>query len=298
MQIPDKSHFQPNKDSLESWLATRKPSHNINGVSLPGLFNDDGNSNDTSWVIAAGAGELLGVGLTIYCGINYGGVFLIISLMLVALMIYLDIFAAKKLHRNEGKKTLLKSNKMFQSDVSDLRKIEDDINSGKSWDFVYKLIIILIAIIKVIALVLLGVFSNLALYLPIMAIFFIVAYIHINHTGFWFAYRNTQKSIDNDYKQFSGGKNIAEIAEINFETKEELNGVPITYNPHEIILQKNADNNNGVYVYTIKAKGVLTDDDIMSLITTKAQSSSNEIPLFKQCRNLQLKNLSRSSRNK
>jgi hypothetical protein len=69
-----------------------------------------------------------------------------------------------------------------------------------------------------------------------------------------------------------------------------LRNIPIKYNPHEIIYDPDPkQSKDGEYYYVVKTKGVLTDNDIVNLIT--GQTDGNKMLLFKKCRQLQLESI-------
>ncbi len=287
MDIKDKSDFQPSSQTLRKWLGTRKPDLTIAGMNVPGFLGDSGNSTDTTWFWVAVLGEIAGLVATMYGGVRGGGEFLIVALLGVLMFIFCDFFFASKLHRNEGKKCTLKTEKFLldDSNTAKIGMMEIELQKGGVTDFILKAAIILIALIKVAAIVLLGVFNSLMLYIPFMIIFLIVAYVHIRHTGYYFAYYLTQKAIDKERRQYNGKVFEAIDAEQMVETPLPLRNLPIRHSPHEIVANPDKDGNH----YIIRAKGVLTDNDIICLINK--QEEANKIPLAKACRRFQLGNL-------
>jgi hypothetical protein len=292
MHIPDKTDFQPSAETLKSWLATRKPTISVGGFTVPGFFIDNGNSGDTTWIIIAVFGELLGLAATIYGGMKSGGLFMVLAILAVVLFIVLDVVFAKWLHRNEADKCILESKKLLKDDNAkkDIADLNNKLDKGKFADFMFQTGIILIAVLKVFGIVILGLFNHISLYLPFAIIFIIVAYVHIKHTGYWLAYRTTEKKISKEYKQFANGQFEARNAEQPVATNSELRNIPIKYNPHEIIYDPDPkQSKDGEYYYVVKTKGVLTDNDIVNLIT--GQTDGNKMLLFKKCRQLQLESI-------
>lgn len=294
MFIPGKNDFQPSPEALNLWLSTRKSNINIGGVSMPRFFSDTGNSADSNWFYLACFGEALGLGSTIYGGMRSGGIFLIFATLCIAMFIICDFFFAVKLHRNKAKICKNESLVLLKDDsindhskiAAEILKLRLEIEQGKFSDFLLQTGIIFIAFVKVIGIVLLGVFNNLVLYLPFAIIYFIVAYVHIAHTGYYFAYKATQKKINSDYLEFATGEHIAKEMRQLISTPSILNHMPIKHNPHEIVknLEEVGESN-----YIIKAKGLLTDEDIQNLVD--GQNNSNKISLFRACRQLQVESL-------
>jgi hypothetical protein len=284
MYIPDKSDFMPSREALAKWLSTRKSNLNVGGVLMPQFFSDNGNSSDSNWFIIACIGELLGFGTTIYGGMRSGGIFMIFATLCIIMFIFCDFFFAIKLHRNKARNCMIETYKLQLNDSQSILWYDNQINkTGRFTDFMLQTGIILIGFFKVVGIVLLGVFNNLVLYVPFAIIYFIVAYVHLKHTGYWFAYKATENNIHKDYNNFSKGINKAiEKNSPPVITTSPLNNMPVKYNPHEIIKNpESSDENN----YIIKYKGVLTDEDIQNLIA--GQTDLNKITLFKAARKIQ-----------
>lgn len=295
MKIPDKADFQPSAETMMQWLATRKPTLMVGGASFPAFFDDTGNSSDTSWVWLAAFGEIVGLITTIYGGFKNGGIFLFLSGLAIVMFIILDVVFAKWLHRNKAAQCMGESRKLIVSDrsyegsdrASELAGIQYDLNKGKGVDFFLITGIILIALFKIVGIIVLGVFNNLVLYAPFAILYLIVAYIHIYHTGYYIAYRSTEKRIWKDHRQFSNKNGFTANDPVErFETKGQLDDVPIKHTPHEIV--KDESRAEGFH-YMIKTKGVLTDDDIVNLVS--GQDSDNRIAVFKACRKLQVESI-------
>ncbi len=293
MDIKNKTQFQPSTESLEKWLSTRKKSINVGGVSMPQFFSDTGDSVDSAWFFIACIGELFGLIVTIYGGFKHGGIFLIFATLSIIMFVFCDFFFAILLHRKKStickKQTLilLKDDSKIllngKSPKAALAKLDLDLKKGRFIDFLLISGIILFAFFKIIGIVLLGIFVNLILYMPIGILSFIVAYIHIMHTGYYFAYRATQNSIDRDYFEFARGRHQAKEFSLPVALNNQLRNMPIRHNPHEIVL--NPAYNDGLH-YLIKARGILTDDDIINLLD--GQEKQDKIPLFQACRRLQV----------
>ena len=291
MFIPDKTFFQPSSQTLSKWLATRKGDIVVGRIPMPRYFSDVGNSKDQFWFIIAIIGELLGLGTALAGGMRSGGTFLIFAAISIIMFIFCDFFFAYKLHRNKENVCRLSSMQLLIDDneAADLAKIRQQLNKGKFADFMYQAGIIIIALVKVVGIVLLGVFNELIVYVPFAIIYFIVAYIHIQHTGYYFAYRGVENAMDRDYNEFINGENKAQEIRERVSTTKPLVDLPIKHNPHQIAEDHELiEEEEKGSTYVIIAKGVLNDEDIVSLIA--GQSDENKITLFKACRKLQLGN--------
>ncbi|MEI6411207.1 MAG: hypothetical protein WCR52_17595, partial [Bacteroidota bacterium] len=180
MNIPDKNIFRPSGETLTRWLSTRKPELIIGDIPITGFFSDLGNSNDRRWFILGLIGELVGLLLIISGGLNLGGAAAGIAFISVCAFIFCDIFFATKLHRNKKNKVLLENIEfVYGKDKSKwgneiLEKYTQSsilIERGKFVDFILRLSILLIGLIKLMAIFLLGVFNSIIPYFFFLIIF-------------------------------------------------------------------------------------------------------------------------------
>lgn len=258
---------------------------------MPQFFSDTGNGVDSTWFFIACFIELIGLVLTIGGGLKFGGVYLIFATLSIIMFVFCDFFFAILLHRKKANICKTKTLLLLTNDnnAATIARLKLDLEKGKLLDILLISGIILFAIFKIIAVVLLGVFNSLILYLPVAIIYFIAAYIHIMHTGYFFAYRATQSKINKEYLEFANGEHKANIYRQPVVLESKLRDLPIKHYPHEIIQDLNNPNdanNPGKHHYLIVAKGVLEDSDITSLIA--GQDAPAKIALFKACRELQV----------
>lgn len=298
MNIQDRNVFQPSSNALNQWLSTRKPEHVIAGYNAPGFFHDIDYSKDASWFAFAMVGEIIGFILTILGGMRSGGIFLIIAVTTVIVFIILDIAFARLLHQDKAEKCKIRSLKILlpdndQKSVSKRNQYDLQLKSGKSRKFFLCFLIILIALAKAAGIILLGVFNSLVIYIPIIVIFFLIAFAHINYTGYFLAYKQTQDTINREHKEFAmtDDKHRTQVLEHTIKTINPLNfannSTEIVHGTHKIYRKSSNQDGNE---YTIRVNGVLTDSDVLALISN--QNQSNQIELFRACRQLQLTILS------
>jgi ABC-type multidrug transport system fused ATPase/permease subunit len=292
MDIPNKEDFQPSSEAFNQWLKTRKKELRIAGMPIKPLFSDSGNSKDTTWFTIVVILEIVGVLATLYGGLRSGGMFAIIAIAVVFALAVVDfILLAPKLHRNVGKKTLLAATIPTHEDPSKIAKLESEMEEGKWTDFWIIVGLILIAIIKTIAILIIGTFDSPIIYVVFLILFLIIVFAHIKHTGYYLAYRETQKLIDRDFDVFKEGTmNKSVINDDLFETNVELRKIPFSYNSHEIVNDvKNENDSNHIdnkYKYKLITKGVLTDQELIKL--TAGQENENKLIIFKKGRDMQL----------
>ncbi len=298
MNIPDRNVFQPSSNVLNQWLSTRKPEHTIAGLSVPGFFSDIDYNKDTSWFFFAIIGEVIGFALTLLGGMRSGGIFLTIAITTVVVFIVLDIAFARLLHQNKAEMCRIRSLRLLLPEndpdsVAKRNQYDIKLKSGRPKRIFLISLIIFIALAKAAGIILLGVFNSLAIYIPIIVIFFLIAYAHIYHTGYYFAYKQTQDRIEKEHQEFSLTDNkyrttalqqtVLTINPLNFSN----GATEVAFGSHRIFKDTTANSTNE---YTISVKGVLTDSDVMALISN--QNQSNQIILFRAFRQLQLTILS------
>jgi hypothetical protein len=305
MTIPDKAVFQPSAEALEMWLATRKPSLVVGGTSVPGLLSDAGNSSDTAWFFLGLLGEVLGLITLILGGAINGGVFLPLAMSAAAAFVCCNYCFAVLLHRREGLRCRLRAQKGLEANPAEIVRLSNELSRGKLLDFFLKAGIGLIVLVKILGILLLGVFSSIVLYVPFLVIYIVVAYVHVQHTGYCLAYRLTERRFASEYKRFEMArrKPIAmedrhfRTGSFEFEPKDwfstvvtpsPLLGIPIRHIPHAIV-QGEEPGSCAENRYEIRAHGVLTDDDVLSLVS--GQSDVNQVVLLNVCRKIQLKML-------
>lgn len=295
--IPNRFHFQPDRNALAAWLATRKANLQIGTVSIPGFYADHKFTDDQAWYFGAVSGELVGAFLTVLGGIRKGGPFLIGAVILVLMFVSCDIFFAIKLHRNAAKKCYLRNQLYLTGDADPQfrRNLEIQYEDGQLVDFVLKIAIVLIALIKLAAIVLLGIFNNLLAYAPIGVLYLFVSYVHIYHTGYWWAYWRTARMFNHQYKMYgkNNGQHVALSLQHPFLSGFKLKNMPIKVGDIAIVEDKEPTTGHhpdNQYAYVIQTKGVLLDDDIHLLMS--GQEAQQKQLIAYECRRHQLENMS------
>lgn len=288
MIIPDKKDFQPSNDALNYWLATRKKVKTLAGKDIMPLFTDTDFENDKNWYYIAIGLELMGLLATIYGGARSGGIFAIIAIIVVVAFMFIDfVWIAPQLHKNVGVNNYRKAKIQVlnsKNDIQQIRKLEDEIKKGKGYFYFLVFLLVLMAFIKTMAIVLLGTFDSMIIYIAFFALFLIIVYAHVYKTRYYLAYQKTSKQINSDYSLFKDerGHKSKEISK-TFSTEKALRGLPIQVEPHYI---KETNNDSDNFSYELTVKGVLNDEELFQLCSN--QEKIETIILFKTGRNLQL----------
>jgi hypothetical protein len=293
-KIPNRFEFEPDSDALKQWLSTRKKKLQVANMSIPGLFTDTRFDVDQSWFLLAMFGELIGIVLTIYGGYASGGMFLLISIVIVFGLLFIDIFCAIKLHRNVGRHCWIDSYIYLngEEEPEERNRLLFEKEKNKPLNFILIGLIFLVILIKIAAVVLLGVFNNILIYIPILALYLVVGYVHIYHTGYWLAHRKTSKMFR---KQFENNGNNAIQKSQPFSTKNKLRNIPIINGEHRIEVDNTVNEKTNTFNYLLTTKGILRDEDIQLLIT--GQENLQRIEIAEACRKHQFLNYHLSTTN-
>ena len=297
-EIRDRFTFEPDKDALSKWLGTRKAGFYAGNTAIHGFFEDFKPNSDITWFFFAIIGELVGAALTLQGGIRKGGAFLYGSIFLVLMFIICDILFAIKLHRNVAKKCYIDNLLFLNGEDDPIRSVnlKQRREEGKTGDVFYVSCIIFIAIVKIASVVLLGLFNNLMAYIPIAILYFFVCYVHIYHTGYAWAFWDTDRTFQKQYKEFArSGKHLAQTLEHTFSSDFELK-LPISLGEIISITEDKPfqiqEDGQTMYKYILKTKGILTDNDI-SLIMNGQGDNQRRIIAY-EARKHQLRNQSKN----
>jgi hypothetical protein len=271
------NEFMPSSEYRELYRATRKiPRVFPAGFSMPGYFNTDCYSKDKNWFILAIFIELLAFYLTITGGLNRGGEWGYIAFLTAIFFIVLDIVGAQMLHNRASEKTKFLSLATVTRDPIASEGFQKKATEINGRQVIGVVLIIFSAFLKYFALFLLGSF-RLSVLSVIILLYLIVIYVHVYHSGFFFAEWKRQNLLNKEHDMFrieqmqiAQGKPIqakfqaqtivggnSEPSNLRLNTS---NGI-IRHDGHELI---ETIAPNGLYSYTMKTKGILSDDQIVA----------------------------------
>lgn len=279
--IPARFQFEPNKDALKLWLATRKEEKHYGMKDAPGLFSTHAFGTDQFFFVLAFILELVGVGLLIANGFSLGDrQFAIIAIIGAIGMFLADLFLAFLLHRNHGRKCLGRNRLKITEDESSRVVIQKQLKAGRLGNGLIIIGMILIAVIKFLGIILLGTFDHLAIYISLFVMFSFIVYVHINHTGYFIYEWLTNRAIKNQYADFvepdkskvKASVKEAKIREFYFIGDTNLldgDRKEIISNEHKIVgTNKKEGSAKGKYAYLLVTKGLLIDEDISGFLQT------------------------------
>lgn len=265
--IKDRQQFEPNHDARKVWLGTRK-GKKVGNIS--GFYSTEGYHSDTSWVIVAICIELIAVGLTIYGGFNKGGVWLIVAIIAICAFVILDFIGANLYHKPEAGRNLARANNELANAANEVQAaggFQLQMQEGKGYKFFGGFFIILSSFIKIASILLLGNF-NIIIYLVIAMFYFLVVYIHIKHTGYFWAEWSATRMFERQHDLWASGDktfNARQFISV-FKTNEHI--IDINQNGHSITKVKNDDNS-----YQLQTNGILLDDDISQLLNGQPRTA-------------------------
>jgi hypothetical protein len=248
-------NYEPSKDIMYKWFGTRKKPLIFGAVELPGFFQTHAFSSDSIRVAFVLVLEIIGA-----LAIMFEGGFSLLASIPIIFAIIVDIVLAIQLHSYIPKRVENKNQAKATDDPALAIKYETLSHSGKFGEFILKSLIILIGLTKGLGyMVLAGEFLS-----PVILLFFIfiiIAFLHINTTGYWVAEYNLRRSINKEIRE-----NILSVGQ-KYQAKERTSTfkseVPINLiNAGVHSLTKT--NNEGEYM--LKTVGILTDNDLAAMV--------------------------------
>ena len=256
------NNFEPNKASMHKWFGTRKKTMVFGTVELPGFFQTHNYSSDTIRMCVIFILEIIGS-----VAIMYEGGFSIYSIVPILLAIVVDTYLAILLHKNIPKRIELINRAKATDNPQLAEKSLQAANKGKSFDFLIKAGLYLIAIFKGVAYL---AFSQETTPLTILMfiLYLIIATLHINTTGYWVSEFFLNLSIKKQIKD-----NIESMG-INYKPKDRISIFQSSTPISELnIGQHSLMKGDALTEYKIKTVGVLTDNQLAAFVA--AQSMVN-----------------------
>jgi len=298
-KIRTRFQFEPDGQARAAWLGTRKEPFLCGSIFFPGFYQTTGFISDFSWVIGAIIIEITALFMILQAGITIGGISLIGSILSVILFITFDIIGISFTHSKVSEIQMLLNFLIITDENRRPGIIEQIARLKRSFkkSFGY-FSLILSSLLKIVSILLLTVL-NPTFYVVLAIFYFLVVYIHIRHTGYWFAEIITNRYFNNDYKEYTSDlTTIPPIPPQNirhstrslrsvFEDEIELNQ-PIVAGGHNIKLTRSfiRDGRN-VYEYALETKGILEDGDFI-LLTQNQVTYNQKALIAKKCLEHQL----------
>lgn len=313
------SNFQPSKEVLEMWCSTRKSRHKLgDNFYHPRIFSTVDYKIDRNWFLLAFFIEISSLLIAIFfTGFNpfiiIGAIGASLFDVLCAIWLhggqkYINKFRCKlELTMYEGQMEVI-DDRTFRTQKETYKRA---INAWENKRYPLIVIIILIAIVKCIfSFIALFPYGLIAFVVPLF--FFLAAYIHIKHTGYWWAERKFLKQYEIEEAKFhfedannklKGSKYFIDNStpfqfnNLPDEVKDDFHKKYLTFSDHEkqrrrinrkhkqendssniIIYGENAihkiiyDEQTGVYF--LSAWGSIKDNDLFELIEESGMRDS------------------------
>jgi len=296
---PQPQDFIPSQENLIQWLNTRK-----NDTSFkPGFFSTNEYSKDQSWAIIAFLIEIAALSFTLYGGwskflINGKIGTLVTAGVIVFLFIAFDIIGVL-LHSSDRKKKVINKNKLILAKNPVYRQeLIDQIESKTPREITGVFLFTISALLKIFAITQFVVSGkgSIPLVLILTLFYLVVVYIHSFHTGFWLSEVKRRRMLKMDYKIWTvdNKNNVPSNYQVLYPSVTQFTSmVPMDkehfQNGRQAIkfINKNELPSGAVeFIYELESRGVLWDDDIVSLQTFC--SHQFRTPLLEACTEMQL----------
>jgi hypothetical protein len=271
------NEFKPSSEYIELFLSTRKTPRVLPyGFTMPGYFHTDHYKRDKNWFNLAIFIELLAFFLTVNGGYSRGGEWGFIAILTALFFIVFDIVGAQLLHNKVSKKCRYLNLAVIEKDPIAAEGFIKEAKAVNGKQILGYCLIIFSAFLKYFALFLLGSFK-LSILSIIILLYLIVIYIHIYHTGYFFAeFKRIQTlkkeqnlfrkelmlkaqglSIESQFQASTiiGQNSIGGFLRLNLPEGH------VSYDGHKLIETIIGPD---LYSYRLETKGLLTDEQIIS----------------------------------
>jgi hypothetical protein len=298
-----KNQFIPDQATLKDWLNTKKS----NSPLKPGFFETVDEGKDTAWTVFALFVEVFALVTTLYFGyksyeINRTLSSLIVPGVVVFFFIAFDVLGILFFGHDRENKVVLRGRIKITQDPLKLAEYHKELNQFTLRQFFGVLFLSVSALLKIFG-ILMVVKAGVSGSLPaifVMTIFYAtVVYIHIAHSGYYFARRRFTRKCNKEWNAWWTAKNaglpnpfeVKGPSEILFSSSQ-----PMTLNsPYVngfvtiVSLGKQVHNDGSVtFDYKLGCWGCLWDDEIRQLSNAFPQNGSFQADLIKACISLQL----------
>lgn len=310
--IPNRQEFEPSRDSLNLWLATRKNKEGSAIVTRPGLFFTRDIATDQTAFLIVIVFELIGLALLVYGGFTKDGGRFVLVTSLVAFSLFLaDIALAMALHRNEAEKCRSRNALLLEQDNALRTQYQDTLKRGGFLNILIIFIMLLIALVKMAGIILLGSgLDHIGIVLSLAIMFLLIVFIHVRYTGYYLAELRTSKAFKREFNAYNYGtvdavnKRIGlaeERSSIFTYNGDDLLGVDKEGNKRDVLNGNNSSvihrlqvaEDGTTWKYQITTQGILTDEDITAFLNKKGLDNQQISRLAAVCLDHQFAMLTR-----
>ena len=305
MQHPyyqDSQNFSPSRNTLDLWLKTRKTENNFK----PGLIETVDYSRDLAWSIFSILIEFSAFFLTLFGAWNIfksnGNLILFVTAVIfVVVFVALDIIGIMLHGQDKPQKVLDKSHAAITHNPIQKGLILDKIKSITNRTFLGVILLCISSLLKIVAISVFFKESGLAGTIVLMIFYIVVVYIHMYHTGYWWAARKVQKNINSEFlsyiqSQNSGTSNPYQVVQPHiqlFSSPFPMDGgkKSLQSNRQTIDFLKSWTDNNGtsMFDYQLTSRGLMWDSDVNQILSYNSHNFNQY--LIEACIRLQLSQL-------
>lgn len=269
-QIPMPQHFEPNQQALKAWFGTRKDKMMFSQITLPGAFQTQNFGTDTVRFIIIILLELFGA-----LAIMWAGQFALFAIAPVILAVTIDLVFAMRLHKYVSFRNLCENRALVATNPLEKTRFIELSKTKRNHDNLFRGLIILIGMFKGVAFMALTMEFGIIEVL-MFVIYLIIAALHINTTGFFFAELLLEFNFKNQYKEFitNNDTNYAAQERQSFFISTHQINLANADNLHRIVVDDALSNEDGTISYKLITLGILTDTQLATLVNNQSSSDS------------------------
>ena len=302
---PQPAEFKPSQEALLKWLNTRKPSAED---ELPGLFTTVKFSADQSWTIIAILIELMALGLTVYGAAslyqqNQNKANLFVAIIAVVLFVAFDVIGVLLHGSDRSGKVVTRSKIKITKNAAAKKLLINNAKKITNKEFFGVLFLVLSAIIKIAAVVLLfgALNATIPMFIVLFLFYVVVVYIHVAHTGYWLSARQTARRFQREYNEFVQadiqGTAVGKLAidKKVFSSPHSMpGGVDEFQNGRQrisFIDRQTDEHGNPLVTMALESRGIMWDEDVVALLSNFTPGTHFHKAVLDACILLQLQQI-------
>ena len=302
---PQPAEFKPSQEALLKWLNTRKPSAED---ELPGLFTTVKFSADQSWTIIAILIELMALGLTVYGAAslyqqNQNKANLFVAIIAVVLFVAFDVIGVLLHGSDRSGKVVTRSKIKITKNAAAKKLLINHAKKITNKEFFGVLFLVLSAIIKIAAVVLLfgALNATIPMFIVLFLFYVVVVYIHVAHTGYWLSARQTARRFQREYNEFVQadiqGTAVGKLAidKKVFSSPHSMpGGVDEFQNGRQrisFIDRQTDEHGNPLVTMALESRGIMWDEDVVALLSNFTPGTHFHKAVLDACILLQLQQI-------
>lgn len=267
----DNSVFEPDFETKQKWLETRKEPHHSRFIHLPGFYQDSTSRADTILFWMAFTVEILTALFILIGGLmKHNTSNKLMAVGNVFFLLLLDGIGAYWVHKMKGKYCELENKMLAEPENEHGYKLQKDGVYYKRLGIIF---IVISGILKSIGIL---VFTKISIvvFVVLLLVYAFIIYIHIAHTGYYWAHVFFQKRFDDQFNKFSDDKlrghtsfYSGTVRKSIFISHLSLEFENLHSGKHVIEFNSNKNKTNpNIFEYTLTTKGILEDAEIHTFL--------------------------------